>query len=43
MGQTPRLMQSTLEYLKAHVLFLIYINDFPKVIENCSVAMYICR
>ena len=22
------------------LLFLVYINDLPKVIENCTVAMY---
>ena len=23
------------------LLFLVYINDLPKVIENCTVAMYV--
>ena len=23
-----------------HLLFLVYINDFPNLIENCTVAMY---
>ena len=41
-GQISRLMHLTLEYLKARisVLFLVYINGLPKVIENCTVAMY---
>ena len=43
-GQTPRLMELALGYLKARVLVLSYCLSismaFPKVIEHCTVAMY---
>ena len=43
MGQTLRLMQLALEYLNARALvlslFIVYVNDLPKAIEHCTVAI----